>query len=388
MMGPTVGQLEHYVIDDSSDTTQQPNTDPPIQEPHTPEGAPWPPLPDVPPPPIVVKKEQVAQMPESSVDGPNISTSLKQTQPETEEGAASDTTFNKSVDSGAPPAVPPDHTYTSLGIQAPDSTNPSTQQPSSSTSGPPPPIPSHVPSQNVATSADDEGRIASLCSLPQEIIQHSAVLDAAYDELMTKFFDRLRLTHAERLSDLNTCRASVNKAVREWTSGVHNRSCKLGSNPGAATYNVAVDTVRLLSNTLRKAVNDAENKFLESRRSHDAQVEENAAEMKQMLDSGIRDAIQVFLQGCVRSCINYVGIEGNLDPWLTQFSDSCDGLSVPHPSKDGGILRPTDGAPDCCRPSTAGHVHFDGPHVAGDMPPLLSGTDTTVPHCTPARARP
>ena len=39
-----------------------------------------------------------------------------------------------------------------------------------------------------------------------------------------------------------------------------------------------------------------------------------------MLHSGIRDAIQVFLQWCVRSCINYVGIEGNLDPWLTQFS--------------------------------------------------------------------
>ena len=78
--------------------------------------------------------------------------------------------------------------------------------------------------------------------------------------------------------------------------------------------------MQLLSNTLRKAVNDAENKFLELKRLHDAQAEENAAEMKEMLDSGIRDAIQVFLQGCVQSCINYVGIEGNLDPWLTQFS--------------------------------------------------------------------
>ena len=39
-----------------------------------------------------------------------------------------------------------------------------------------------------------------------------------------------------------------------------------------------------------------------------------------MLHSGIRGTIQVFLQGCVRSCINYVGIEGNLDPWLAQFS--------------------------------------------------------------------
>ena len=259
-------------------------------------------------------------MPESSVDSPNVSTSLRPTQPNTEEGAVSDTTFNESVDSGAPPAAPHNHTYTSAGIQAPDSTNHSTQQPSSSTSSPPPPIPPGAPSQTIATSADNEGCIALLCSLPQEIIQHSAVLDAAYDKLMTKFFNRLRVTHAEWLSDLNTCRASVNNAVREWTSGVHNQSCKLGSNPGAATYNVAMDTVWLLSNTLRKAVNEAENKFLESKRSHDARAKENAAEMKEMLHSGIRDAIQVFLWGCVQSCINYVGIEGNLDPWLAQFS--------------------------------------------------------------------
>ena len=250
MMGLTVGQLEHYVIDDSLDTAEQPNTDLPIQEPCTPEGAPRPPPPDALPPPVIVKKEQVVHMPKSSVDGPNIPTSLKLTQPDTEEGAASDTTFNKSVDSGAPPAVPPDHTYTFVGIQAPDSTNSSTQQPSSSTSGPPLLIPSGAPSQNVPTSADNEGCIASLCSLPQEIIQYSVVLDAAYDELMTKFFDRLRLTHAEWLSDLNTCRASINKAIHEWTSGVHDRSCKLGSNPGTVTLYVAVDTVQLLSNTL------------------------------------------------------------------------------------------------------------------------------------------
>ena len=57
MMGPTVGQLEHYVVDGSSDTTEHPNTDLPIPEPRTPEGAPRPPLPDAPLPPIVVKKE-------------------------------------------------------------------------------------------------------------------------------------------------------------------------------------------------------------------------------------------------------------------------------------------------------------------------------------------
>ena len=137
---------------------------------------------------------------------------------------------------------------------------------------------------------------------------------------MTKFFDRLRLTHVEWLSDLNTCRASVNNAIREWMSKVHNRSCKLGSNPGAVTYNITMDTVWLLSNTLQKSVNEAENKFLESKRSHDALTKANATEMKEMLHSGIQDAIQVFLWGCVQSCINYVGVEGNLDPWLTQFS--------------------------------------------------------------------
>ena len=94
------------------------------------------------------------------MDGPNVSTSLKPTQPDTEEGAVPPIPpSTESVDSGTPPAVPHDHTYTSVGIQVPDSTNPSTQQPSSSTSGSPPLIPSGAPSQTVATSADDEGHI-------------------------------------------------------------------------------------------------------------------------------------------------------------------------------------------------------------------------------------
>ena len=39
-----------------------------------------------------------------------------------------------------------------------------------------------------------------------------------------------------------------------------------------------------------------------------------------MLEDGIWEAVQVYLRGCVDSCIRYVGAEGNLDPWLTQFS--------------------------------------------------------------------
>ena len=57
-----------------------------------------------------------------------------------------------------------------------------------------------------------------------------------------------------------------------------------------------------------------------SKAEHDARVKEYATEIKETLEDGIQEAIQVFLRGCVGSCIHYVGIEGNLDPWLTQFS--------------------------------------------------------------------
>ena len=142
MMGPTVGQLEHYVVDAVPQTQQNILT--PTSQSQSPtlrKGAPRSPPPDAPAPHIMVKKEQVAEVPEPSVDDPNVSTSLGLTQPDIEEGTASDTTFNESVDSGAPPAAPCDHTYTSVGISAPDSTNNSTQLPSSSTGGPLPPVP-------------------------------------------------------------------------------------------------------------------------------------------------------------------------------------------------------------------------------------------------------
>ena len=211
MMGPTVGQLEHHVVDDSSDTEEQPATGAPIQAPHTPDGAPSP------PPPsrcVIVKTE-----------GP-------------EEGAASDTTFNESVDSSAQPVIPHDYIYPPITIQAPDGTNDTTQEPASSTSDSKPPASVGTPSRTVIFSADAE-RVGSLCSLPQEIIQHSAVLDAAYNDLMARFFDKLKITHAERLSDLDACRTSVNNAVREWTAEVQTRSSLMGSNPGAATYNMS-----------------------------------------------------------------------------------------------------------------------------------------------------
>ena len=292
MMGPTVGQLEHHVVDDSSDTEEQPATGAPIQAPHTPDGAPSPPPPSR---HIIIKTE-----------GP-------------EEGAASDTTFNESVDSSAQPVIPHDFIHPPITIQVPNGTNDTTQELASSTSDSKPPASVGTPSRTVIFSADAE-RVGSLCSLPQEIIQHSAVLDAAYNDLMVRFFDKLKITHAERLSDLDACRTSINNAVREWMAEVQTRSSLMGSNPGVATYNIAIDTVWLLSNTLRHNISKAEDTFLASQTQHDARVEQHAAEVKEMLEDGIREAVQVYFRGCVDSCICYMGAKGNLDPWLAQFS--------------------------------------------------------------------
>ena len=295
MMGPTVGQLEHHVVDDSSDTEEQPATGAPIQAPHTPDGAPSPPPPEAPSWHVIVKTEG------------------------TEEGAASDTTFNEYVDSSAQPVIPHDYIHPPITIQVPDGANDTTQEPASSTSDSKPPASVGTPSRMVIFSADAE-RVNSLCSLPQEIIQHSVVLDAAYNDLMARFFDKLKITHAERLSDLDACRTSINNTVREWMAEIQTRSSLMGSNPGAATYNVAVDTVRLLSNTLRHNISKAGDTFLASQTQHNARVEQHTAEVKEMLEDGIWEAVQVYLRGCVDSCIWYMGTEGNLDQWLTQFS--------------------------------------------------------------------
>ena len=55
MMGPTVGQLEHHVVDDSSDTEEQPATNAPTQAPRTPDGTPSPPPPDAPSRRVIIK---------------------------------------------------------------------------------------------------------------------------------------------------------------------------------------------------------------------------------------------------------------------------------------------------------------------------------------------
>ena len=86
MMGPTVDQLEHYVVDGPTHMTTPTAPDMPVEGPRTPEGAPRPPPPDAPPRRVIIKKELEAVAPESSIGDPNVSTSLIPTGPDTEEG--------------------------------------------------------------------------------------------------------------------------------------------------------------------------------------------------------------------------------------------------------------------------------------------------------------
>ena len=137
---------------------------------------------------------------------------------------------------------------------------------------------------------------------------------------MSNFFYHIRVTHAEHLCDLNTCKSSVTDALQRWTTAVQERTTVLGSNPGAATYNVAVDTVRMHSNELRTSLQSAEMAYLVSKGAHDTRVQDHKATITAKLTTGIRDAIQAYLEGCVSTLLKYMGCQGNLDPWLAQVS--------------------------------------------------------------------
>ena len=143
---------------------------------------------------------------------------------------------------------------------------------------------------------------------------------------MSNFFNHIRVTHAEHLCDLNTCKSSITNALRRWTTAVQERTTALGSNPGAATYNVAMDTVRMHSNELQTSLQAAETAYLVSKGAHDTRVQDHEATITAKLTTGIRDAVQVYLGGCVSTLLKYMGRQGNLDPWLAQVSSRAMGF--------------------------------------------------------------
>ena len=211
----------------------------------------------------------------------------------------SNTTLLESIKTGARPTTPADHSYTSTGSQALDRDE---------------------------AEEDEPSWIRKVCNLPLELIGHSAVLDDAHTQIMSNFFDHIRVTHAEHLCDLNTYKSSITNALRHWTTAVQECTTALGSNPGAATYNVAVDTVHMHSNELWTSLQAAETAYLVSKGAHNARVQDHEATITAKLTTGIRDTIQAYLDGSVSTLLKYMGHQGNLDPWLAQVSSRAMGF--------------------------------------------------------------
>ena len=230
-----------------------------------------------------------------------VTSSPKQAPPGTnaEGDLTSDTTPSESIETGAHPTAPTDHSYTSTGSQALDRDE---------------------------AEEDEPSWIWKVCNLPLELIGHSAVLDDAHTQIMSNFFDHIHVTHAEHPCDLNTCKSSITNALRRWTIAVQERTTALGSNPGAATYNTAVNTVHMYSNELRTSLQAVETAYLVSKGAHDTRVQDHEATITAKLTTHIRDAIQAYLDGCVSTLLKYMGCQGNLDPWLAQISSQAMGF--------------------------------------------------------------
>ena len=109
-------------------------------------------------------------------------------------------------------------------------------------------------------------------------------------------------------------------------TAVQEHTTALGSNPGAATYNVAINTVRMHSNELRTSLQAVEMAYLVSKGAHDARVQDQEAIITAKLTTGIHDAVQAYLGGCVSTLLKYMGLQGNLDPWLAQVSSRAMGF--------------------------------------------------------------
>ena len=261
---------------------------------------------------IVIKKELHAHIDGATAvraeggDGTTIlvTSSPKQVPPGTnaEGDLASDTTLSESIETGARPTAPTNHSYSFTSSQVLDRDE---------------------------AEEDEPLWIWKVCNLPLELIGHLAVLDDALTQIMSNFFDHIRVTHAEHLCDLNTCKSSVTNALRCWMTAVQERTTALGSNPGAATYNVAVDTVRMHSNELRNSLQAVETADLVSKGAHDACVQDHEATITAKLTTGIRDTVQAYLDGCVSTLLKYMGCQGNLDPWLAQVSSRAMGFQSP-----------------------------------------------------------
>ena len=80
------------------------------------------------------------------------------------------------------------------------------------------------------------------------------------------------------------------------------------------------------SNELWTSLQAAEMAYLVSKGAHDARMQDHEATITAKLTTGIRDAVQAYLEGCVSTLLKYMGRQGNLDPWLAQVSSQAMGF--------------------------------------------------------------
>ena len=80
------------------------------------------------------------------------------------------------------------------------------------------------------------------------------------------------------------------------------------------------------SNELQTSLQAAETAYLVSKGAHNTHVQDHEATITAKLTTGIRDAVQAYLDGCVSTLLKYMGRQGNLDPWLAQVSTRAMGF--------------------------------------------------------------
>ena len=80
------------------------------------------------------------------------------------------------------------------------------------------------------------------------------------------------------------------------------------------------------SNELRTSLQAAKTAYLVSKGAHDADMQDHEATITTKLTTGICDAVQAYLEGCVSTLLKYMGRQGNLDPWLAQVSSRAMGF--------------------------------------------------------------
>ena len=80
------------------------------------------------------------------------------------------------------------------------------------------------------------------------------------------------------------------------------------------------------SKELRTSLQAVEMAYLVSKGAHNTRMQDHEATITAKLTTGIRDAIEAYLEGCVSTLLKYSGRQGNLDPWLAQVSSRAMGF--------------------------------------------------------------